>query len=209
MTKFAWMTSLVGILLFTVAFFGSEVWGQTAEIKTEFGQMELQGIHSLPPQPTQSTTVINQKPEGEVPPTKETQNILEEELLKLQDLPNKVSNLESKAKDYQGDARVSNWLSWWWVTGFLAGVLWIFVWVFVGWQWARFKFWGFGWPWPWWFWVPVFWFIPWLFLAWQFWLIWWVWWIWVWWLFPWVFWLFWWIVIFKEAMIWIWKGKQP
>ena len=99
----------------------------------------------------------------------------------------------------------NNWWQWWWTVGFWVGVLWFFLWIFVGWQWAKFKFWGFGWPWPWWFWIPLIWFIPWLIIAWWWWLDWWLWWAWLWWLFPWVFWLFWWVVIFKESIVWLWR----
>ncbi len=107
------------------------------------------------------------------------------------------------------NANVSNnWLHWWWLIGFWVGLLWLFPWVFVGCQWARLKFWGFGWPWPWWFWIPLVWFIPWLVIGWQWWLNWWVWWIWIWWIFPWIFWLFWWVVIFKEAIIWLWHKSK-
>ena len=103
----------------------------------------------------------------------------------------------------------NSWFQRWWLVGFWVGILWLFPWIFVGRQWAKLKFWGFGWPWPWWFWIPFIWFIPWLIIAWQWWLDWWVWWIWIWWLFPWIFWLFWWVVVFKEAMIWLWnKSKQ-
>ena len=102
----------------------------------------------------------------------------------------------------------NNWWHWWWLAGFWIGILWLFPWVFVGWQWARLKFWGFGWPWPWWFWIPLFWFIPWLIIGWWWWLDWWFWWVWLWWLFPWVFWLFWWLVVFKEAMIWLWHKSK-
>lgn len=102
----------------------------------------------------------------------------------------------------------NNWYTWWWMAGFLTGLLWILLWIFVGRQWMKLHFWGFGWPWPWWFWIPVVWFIPWLIIGFWWWLDWWFWWAWIWWLFPWVFWVFWWIVVFKEAMIWMWRGKQ-
>lgn len=98
-----------------------------------------------------------------------------------------------------------SWWKWWWKAGFVVGVLWLFPWVFIGWQWTRLKFWGFGWPWPWWFWIPLIWFIPWLIIGWWWWLDWWLWWVWLWWLFPWVFWWFWWLVVFKEAIIWHWR----
>lgn len=102
----------------------------------------------------------------------------------------------------------NNWWHWWWLAGFWVGIFWLFPWVFVGWQWSRLKFWGFGWPWPWWFWVPLVWFIPWLIIGWWWWLDWWLWWIWIWWLFPWVFWWFWWVVVFKEAIIWLWNKSK-
>lgn len=128
----------------------------------------------------------------------------------LQNLQNQVNSLENQIKTYRGDPKVVNWFLWWWQIGFWAGILWIFLWIFVGWQWTRFKFWRFGWPcWPWWFWIPMFWFIPWLVIGcWQWWWpIGWVWWIWPWWFFPWVFWAFWWVIIFKEAIIWLWRKK--
>lgn len=99
----------------------------------------------------------------------------------------------------------NSWFGWWWRAGFWAGLVWIFPWVFVGWQWTKYKFWGFGWPWPWWFWFPLVWFIPWLVVGWWEWLVWWPWWVWGWWIWPWIFWPIWWLIVFKEAMIWMWK----
>jgi len=128
--------------------------------------------------------------------------------LSLQSLQDKVDSLENQIKTDARDQKVINWFVWWWQIGFWIGILWIFVWIFVGWQWTRFKFWGFGWPWPWWFWIPLFWFIPWLVIAWLWWLEWWVCWIWIWWIFPWVFWAFWWVIIFKESIIWLWRKNQ-
>lgn len=105
------------------------------------------------------------------------------------------------------DAQSGHWIYWWWKIGFWSGVIWIFPWVFIGTQWSRRKFWGFAWPWPWWFWIPIFWWIPWLIIGWKWWLVWWGWWVWGWWIFPWIFWIFWWLIVFKEAIIWIWKKK--
>ncbi len=124
--------------------------------------------------------------------------------------PKQQTNVIEAAKmPYDNNNPNNIWFHWWWEIGFWVGILWIFPWVFVGWQWVRLKFWGFVWPWPWWFWIPWFWFIPWLFIAWQWWLIWWPWWAWIWWIFPWIFWVFWWIVIFKEAIIWLWQKCKP
>lgn len=175
-------------------------------INTELQQMELQGTHQAYPSPSQSpvqtqpqTINQNQQPEDQFAVPQQF----------LENLQNKITALEYQSKEY-GDPKVSSWLSGWWQIGFWVGILWLFPWIFVGWQWTKFKFWGFGWPWPWWFFLPLVWFIPWLIIAWQWWLVWWVWWVWIWWLFPWVFWIFWWIIIFKEAAIWHWhRRKSP
>ncbi|OGL35724.1 hypothetical protein A3F65_03565 [Candidatus Saccharibacteria bacterium RIFCSPHIGHO2_12_FULL_47_16b] len=102
----------------------------------------------------------------------------------------------------------NSWWQWWWGAGFVVGILWLFPWVFVGWQWSRFRLWGFGWPWPWWFWIPLLWFIPWLIIGWIWWLDWWLWWAWLWWLFPWFFWWVWWVIVFKEFTIWLWRQTK-
>ena len=123
----------------------------------------------------------------------------------LDSLKNQIKQIKTNLQD----EKVKNWFIWWWQIGFWAGILWIFPWIFVGWQWTRSKFWRFGWPcWPWWFWIPLFWFIPWLVVAWQWWLVWWDWWVWIWWFFPWVFWAFWWVIIYKEAIIWHWRKNR-
>ena len=109
----------------------------------------------------------------------------------------------------QGDQQTSwIWFNSWWYVGFFVGILWLGIWVFVGWQWWRFKYWVFDWPYPWWYFLPFIWFIPWLFLAIFWWGVWWVWWGWIWWIFPWVFWVFWWIILFKEKGIWAWKRSK-
>lgn len=102
----------------------------------------------------------------------------------------------------------SGWYTWWWLGGFWIGIAWIFLWLFIGLQWVRRHFWGWGWPWPWWFWLPWLWFIPWLLVGWFWWLDWWLWWMWLWWLFPSFFWLFWWLIVFKEAMVGMWRRRK-
>ncbi len=132
---------------------------------------------------------------------------LEQTQQETQNLKTKVTALEDLSVKQANEPKLVDWTAWWWRISLGVGILWILLWIFVGWQWTSYGFWGFGWPWPWWFWIPLVWFIPWLIACWFWWLDWWNWWIWIWWVFSWVFWLFWWIILFKEAMIWFWRKK--
>ena len=199
---------LAGGLLFFLVLAGTVKAQPAVDIKTEVPQKETQSAHYTQ-QPTPSpVTQVKQKQITTQPQTIENQPSNQSPQL-IQDIQNRMNLLETQAQNYRADPKITNWLSWWWQTGFWVGILWLFPWIFVGWQWTHFKFWGFGWPWPWWFWIPMFWFIPWLWIGWQWWLVWWVWWAWWWWLFPWIFWVFWWIILFKEAAIWHWRRRGP
>ncbi|OGM05495.1 hypothetical protein A2715_01350 [Candidatus Woesebacteria bacterium RIFCSPHIGHO2_01_FULL_39_32] len=189
-------------------FLTSSVKAQPAiDVKTETPQEETlntQYTQQLTLSPTipaeQQQTTTQQQAADDQPSGQWTQMI--------QDMQNRMNSLDAKTQNYRTDSKITNWFSWWWQIGFWSGILLLFLWVFVGWQWTHFKFWGFGWPWPWWFFLPLFWFIPWLVIAWQWWLVWWVWWVWIWWLFPWIFWLFWWVIVFKELTISLWHRRK-
>lgn len=172
-------------------------------------QVQQQRVEAVSPPPSQ-TTIRTQTPTINQNQVNQSQVTISPiwPSEDIQNLQNQVKTIEAQLGKYKENTKVNSWLGWWWQIGFWVGILWLFPWVFVGWQWTHFKFWGFGWPWPWWFWIPLFWFIPWLWVGWQWWLVWWPWWMWVWWIFPWVFWGFWWIILFKEAMIGIWHRRK-
>ena len=189
----------------------SNVLAQPAmDIKSNPLSVDQQEVEEVSPPPSQNTvrtqTPTTNQNQGNQNQTAVSSSNSSEDIQKLQ---NQVKTIKDQLEGYRENPKVNNWLTRWWQIGFWTGILWLFPWVFVGWQWAHFKFWGFGWPWPWWFWIPMLWFIPWLVIAWQWWLVWWPWWIWVWWVFPWVFWLFWWIILFKESTIWVWNRRKP
>ena len=207
-------TTLIAGMFFLLFGVGN-AWAQPAlDTKTQTHQTDQQTVQIVSPtlsqntvrtQPSTVNPIVNQSQKTQ-DQTAGLQNRLSED---LQNLQNKVKTLENQIGKTNENTKTDDWLIRWWQIGFWVGILWFFLWIFVGWQWAHFKFWDFGWPWPWWFWIPILWFIPWLFIAWQWWLIWWVWWMWVWWIFPWVFWLFWWIILFKESTIWVWHRRKP
>lgn len=155
------------------------------EVPVEILEMQLQGTDQSATQPQERT-------------------------IKSQDQTQSALPTQQQAASNQYNQPVlnqNNWFIWLWKIGLIVGIAWILVWIFVGWQWAKLKFWNFGWPWPWWFWIPIFWFIPWIVIGWKWWLVWWAWWFWIWWAFPWIFWIIWWVVVFKEAIIWIWRKR--
>ena len=201
--------SIIACSLLLLILVASPVKAQVAgDVKTEILQKQTQNTQYTRKPTSLPTTHVRQPQTTARSQTRETQPSNQWTQL-IQDVQNRMKTLEAQTQNFRGDSRITNWLGWWWQIGFWAGILSMFLWVFVGWQWTHFKFWGFGWPWPWWFWIPLFWFIPWFVIAWQWWLVWWLWWVWIWWLFPWIFWLFWWVIIFKELTIWHWHRRGP
>lgn len=204
-------TALITAGLIFSLFGVNNVWAQPAlDIKSNPLSVDQQRVEEVSPPPSHNT-VRTQTPTTNQNQGNQNQAAISpsrspEDTLNLQ---NQVKAIEDQLGKYSENPKINNWLIWWWQIGFWVGILWLFPWVFVGWQWAHFRFWGFGWPWPWWFWIPMLWFIPWLIIAWQWWLVWWPWWMWIWWISPWVFWLFWWIILFKEAMIGVWHRRKP
>lgn len=200
------MTILISVFLFLIS--ANSVQAQPAlDIRTQPIQEKSQTTERIQkPTPSSTTQVIH--PQTTTQPQSEQNQLLNQWTQTIQDLQNQIKTLEDRSQNSSGDPRITNWLGSWWLIGFWGGILLLFPWVFVGWQWSRLGFWGFGWPWPWWFWLPLIWFIPWLVIGWQWWLVWWVWWVWIWWLFPWLFWLFWWVILFKEMTIAQWNRRK-
>jgi len=169
-------------------------------IDTEIKQMQLEGTTQTETHPQEQNTSVEQ-----VQPTETVVPVEQKNTQNSEVAPKDDGNVNDLGNQYADIFKANSWFAGWWKIGFWTSILWFFPWIFVGWQWRRRKFWGFGWPWPWWFWIPIFWFIPWLVVGWWQWLVWWPWWMWVWWMWPWIFWPIWWLIVFKEAMIWMWK----
>jgi len=197
------LASILVIFLLSALLLAPKTWATPTELSTAQEITQPSPTPQPTETPTRKTSPQNQNPQAQ------TNTQWMKHLDSFQALQGQVTSLENQLSQFTGtDPRMINWLNSWWQIGFWTGVLWLFPWIFVGWQWTRLKFWGFSWPWPWWFWIPLLWWIPWLIIGWQWWLALWPWWTWIWWFWPWIFWPFWWVIVFKELTISLWHRRH-